>query len=111
MPITKVNILPLEHREAGLDVRYVSDDVVTINRGDSVLAVFTHNVRLTSLVARANAILGWKHYEVWNRVIDSTAFLNGPSAQEVCESAGWMIGDCCVKEKILAEGTNGETES
>lgn len=108
MPITKANILPAEHRAAGLDVRWIGDDVVTLNRGDTVLAVWTHNVRLTSLVARANQILGWKHYQVWNRVIDATAFVNAPSSQEACESAGWNSGDCYCVEKTLVEGTYGE---
>jgi len=37
-------------------------------------------------------------YLVENRAEKARAIINAPSAQEACQSLGWQIGDCFIKE-------------
>jgi hypothetical protein len=39
-----------------------------------------------------------KTYYVENRITKQRAIIEASSAQEACQKAGWMIGDCWVRE-------------
>lgn len=39
-----------------------------------------------------------KWYRLYNHRLKQHAVVEAPSAQEACESQGWMIGDCWVRE-------------
>lgn len=39
-----------------------------------------------------------KRYDIRNRSLKQSGLVYATSAQEACESLGWMIGDCLVKE-------------
>jgi len=45
-----------------------------------------------------------KVYRIMNRITQEWWEGEAPSAQEACEKAGWMIGDCYVRVK--SEGTH-----
>ena len=42
--------------------------------------------------------VGLKTYRIQNRVTEEWWQGEAPSAQEACELAGWLIGDCWVRE-------------
>jgi len=37
-------------------------------------------------------------YLIENKAGKACAIIKAPSAQEACQSLGWMIGDCVIKE-------------
>jgi len=37
-------------------------------------------------------------YLIENKTEKARAIISAPSAQEACQSLGWMIGDCFIKE-------------
>ena len=45
-----------------------------------------------------------KTYRIWNRVTREWWEGEAGSAQEACQKAGWMIGDCWVREKTPRAG-------
>jgi len=45
-----------------------------------------------------------KTYRIWNRVTQEWREGEASSAQEACQKAGWMPGDCWVREKTPKGG-------
>ena len=40
-----------------------------------------------------------KVYKIWNRITKEFWEGEAESAQETCQNAGWLIGDCWIREK------------
>jgi len=48
-----------------------------------------------------------KCYRMYHRTLRKFQDVRANSAQEACETVGWMIGDCWVREETRGKFANG----